>query len=140
MATSDRDFYLMDVTDLPVDLFRGGNATGFQFHEDRALKDCQTYGRDGVTFVRANLTGFSCFDHITERMKRQGKNIWKLKKGVAIPAELCLVKDSRVGYEGHFMIAPLRDMPLKKYVGILEELERDPARCVKLTPQEIRNG
>jgi len=112
----------------------------FSFHEDRALKDCVTYERDGVTFVSANLTGFSCFDHITERMKQQGRNVWKLRKGVAIPTELGLVKDLRPGYEGHFMLPPLRDMPLKKYVGIIEELERDPSKCVKLTPQEIRNG
>lgn len=137
---SPGDFFLMDVVDIPFELFRGGNASGFQFHEDRALKDCVTYQKDGVIYVRANLTGFSCFDHITDRMKKQGKNVWKLKKGALIPPELKLVKDQRRGHEGHFMLAPIKDMPLRKYIGLLEEIERDPSRCVKLSPQEIKNG
>lgn len=137
---SPGEFYLMDVADLPFDLFRGGNANGFQFHEDRALKDCVTYLKDGAIYVRANLTGFSCFNHITDRMKRQGKNIWKLKKGAILPPELKLVKDQRRGHEGHYMLAPFKDMPLKKYIGLIEEIERDPSKCIKLTPQEIKNG
>ena len=137
---SPSEFFLMDVADIPFDLYRGGNTMGFQFHEERALKDCITFPKDGVMYVRANLTGFSCFDRITDRMKRQGKNIWKLKKGVLLPPELKLVKDQRRGHEGHFMLAPVHDMPLKKYIGLLEELERDPTKCVKLTPQEIKNG
>ncbi len=96
---SPGEFYLMDVADLPFELFRGGNAGGFQFHEERALKDCVTYSKDGVIYVRANLTGFSCFDNITNRMKRQGKNIWKLKKGALLPSEVKLVKDKRRGHE-----------------------------------------
>lgn len=137
---SPGEFYLMDVADLPFELFRGGNAGGFQFHEDRALKDCVTYPKDGIVYVRANLTGFSCFSHITDRMKRQGKNVWKLKKGAILPPELKLVRDQRRGHEGHYMLAPFKDMPLKKYIGLIEEIERDPSKCVKLTPQEIKNG
>ena len=137
---SDREFYLMDVADLPVEVFRGGNASGFQFHEARALKDCETYTRDGVTYVRATHNGFSCYDHITDVMKRQGRNVWKIKKGASIPAELALYADRRPGYEGHFMLPPRKDMSLKRYIGILEELERDPSRCAKLTPAEIQNG
>lgn len=137
---SPGEFFLMDVADLPFDLFRGGNAQGFQFHEDRAIKDCITYPKEGVTFVRANLTGFSCFNHLTDRMRRQGKNIWKLKRGAVLPSELKLVKDQRRGHEGHYMLAPVKDMPLRKYIGLIEELERDPSKCVRLTPQEIRNG
>lgn len=137
---SPAEFFLMDVADLPFDLFRGGNAQGVQFHEDRAMKDCITYSRDGITFVTANLTGFSCFNHLTDRMKRQGKNIWKLKKGAVLPVELKLVKDQRRGHDGHYMLAPVKDMPLKKYIGLIEELERDPSKCVKLSPEEIKNG
>ncbi|WP_308363652.1 MULTISPECIES: hypothetical protein [unclassified Microbulbifer] len=137
---SPGEFYLMDVADLPFDLFRGGNASGFQFHEDRAMKDCYTYMKDGVIYVGANLTGFSCFDHITDRMKRQGKNVWKLKRGALLPVDLKLVRDERRGHEGHYMLAPAKDMPIRKYIGLLEELERDPSKCTKLTPQEIRNG
>jgi hypothetical protein len=137
---SPAEFFLMDVADLPFDLFRGGNAQGVQFHEDRAIKDCITYPRDGITFVKANLTGFSCFSHLTDRMKRQGKNIWKLKKGAVLPVELKLVKDQRRGHDGHYMLAPVKDMPLKKYIGLIEELERDPSKCIKLSPEEIKNG
>ena len=137
---STAEFFLMDITDLPFNLFRGGNATGFQFHEDRAQKDCVTYTKDGVIYVSANLTGFSCFNQITNRMRRQGKNIWKLKTGIVIRPELKLVKDQRRGHEGHFMLAPHKDMPLNDYIALIQELERDPTKCVKLTPEEIKNG
>jgi hypothetical protein len=137
---SPADFFLMDLGNLPFDLFRGGNASGFQFHEERALKDCIVYPRDGVQFVSAANSGFSCFDHLTPRMRQQGRNVWKLRKGAMLPEELRLVKDQRRGHEGHYMLVPMRDMPVYKYVGLIQELERDPSKCVKLTPEEIRNG
>lgn len=137
---NSRDFFLMDVSSLPFDLFRGGNASGFQFHEARALKDCVTYLKDGVLHVHANLTGFSSFDHITRRMRLGGRNVWKIKKGVALPVGLKMVKDMREGHEGHYMLVPNEDMPLMTYIGLLQQIERDPAKCTKLSPEEIKNG
>jgi hypothetical protein len=64
----------------------------------------------------------------------------QLRKGAPIPPELQMFKDRRVGHEGHYMLPPRRDMALKRYIGILEEFERDPMRCTKLSPKEIQNG
>ena len=37
-------------------------------------------------------------------------------------------------------IAPERQMPLKKYLGLLEELGMDRVRVVKLSAVEVKNG
>ena len=38
------------------------------------------------------------------------------------------------------MLAPIKDMPFKKYLGILEEFGIDKSKCVKLSSQEISNA
>jgi len=49
------------------------------------------------------------------------------------------VKDLRPGHEGHFMIAPEKNMLLKKYLGLLEELGMDRNRVQKLSEGEIQS-
>ena len=104
------------------------------------FKDVTTYEKSGIVYVRANGNGFSTFDHLTTGMKRQGKNVWKIKKGIPIPAGLKVVHDRTPTKKGHFMIAPDKDMPLMKHLGLLQELGSDMTKCVKLTPQEVQNG
>jgi len=132
--------FIEDFEELQRPLFRSGNSTSPNFSQNRALKDILIYERAGVAYVRANGNGFSTFDHITTGMKRQGKNVWKIKKGVSIPIGLKVVHDRTPTKKGHFMIAPDKDMPLMKYLGLLQELGSDMAKCVKLTSQEIQNG
>jgi hypothetical protein len=50
------------------------------------------------------------------------------------------VHERTPGKKGHYMIAPVNDMPLMKYLGLLQELAADMGKCVKLTPQEIQNA
>lgn len=38
----------------------------------------------------------------------------------------------RRGHEGHYMIVPKTNMPLKKYLGILEELGLDRSKVILL--------
>ncbi len=38
------------------------------------------------------------------------------------------------------MIAPDKDMPLMKYLGLLQELGTGMTKYVKLTSQEVQNG
>ena len=61
-------------------------------------------------------------------MSKPGKKIWKIKKGASLPRELRLVKDLRTGHKGHYMIAPAFNMPLKKYLGAMEELGLDRSK------------
>lgn len=132
--------FIEDFEELQRPLFRSGNASNPNFSQNRALKDIALFERAGVTYVRANGNGFSTFDHITTGMKRQGKNVWKIKKGIPIPSGLKIVHDRTPTKKGHFMIAPDKDMPLMKYLGLLQELGTDMTKCVKLTFQEIQNG
>lgn len=133
------DLYIMEVNELHVDLYRMGNAETPSFSEGRGIKDCRVVDVDGIRIVKADGNGFSAFNSVTSTMKRKGKNIWRLKKGANL-AGLKIVKDLRPKHEGHFMIAPERDMPFKKYLGILEEFGLDKSKCVKLTRQEIENA
>lgn len=61
-------------------------------------------------------------------MRNPGKKVWRIKKGAILPPELKLVKDQRPGHKGHYMIAPSKNMPLKKYLGLLEELGLDRSK------------
>ncbi|WP_444935242.1 hypothetical protein ACJJIW_11730 [Microbulbifer sp. JMSA004] len=133
------DLYIMDVGEFTTNLYRMGNAEWPKFDEARARIDVMITKRDGVEVVIANGNGFSAFDHLTKMMRKPGKKIWKIKKGVRIPNELKLVEDKRPGHEGHYMIAPETTMPLKKYLGLLEEFGLDRSKVVKLDGKEIEN-
>lgn len=136
---SEEDLYIMDINSLHEDLFRMGNAGSPSFSESRGLKDCFIVEVDGIKIVKANGNGFSAFSAVTSTMKRKGKNVWKIKKGANL-GQLRVVKDMRPDHNGHFMLAPVQDMPFKKYLGILEEFGLDKSKCVKLTPAEIANA
>jgi hypothetical protein len=133
------DLYIMDIGEFSKNLFRMGNATWPKFDEGRARIDVLITKRDGIDIVIANGNGFSAFDHLTKIMKKPGKKIWKIKRGVSIPKELKLVKDLRIGHEGHYMIVPKENMSLKKYLGILEELGLDRSKVQLLTTMELSN-
>lgn len=131
------DLYIHDVNEFITDLYRMGNSTWPAFTEDRAKSDVVIRKNSGVDVVVANGNGFSAFSYITPIMKRPKKKVWKIKKGANIPAGLKLVQDLRPGHEGHFMIAPEKEMPLKKYLGLLEELGMDRARVTLMTEREL---
>ncbi len=109
------DLYIHDINAFISDLFRMGNGTWPAFTEERAKSDVVIRKICGVDMVIANGNGFSAFSYITPIMKRPRKEICKIKKGANIPLGLRLVQDLRPGHEGHYMIAPEKDMPLKKY-------------------------
>lgn len=115
------------------------NSTWPAFTEERAKSDVLITKVNGVDVVMANGNGFSAFNYLTPIMKKPGKNIWRIKKNALMPQGLKLVKDLRPGHEGHFMIAPEKQMPLKKYLGLLEELGMDRIRVVKLSAVEVKN-
>ena len=73
-------------------------------------------------------------------MQRPGKKVWRIRKGARLPEGIVLVKDARTGHDGHFMLAPQRDMALKKYLGLLEELGMDRLSVQLLSVQEIQNA
>lgn len=100
-----------------------GNARWPNFSEVRARADAPISIQNGVEVVTANGNGFSASDKITTVMQQPGKKVWRIKKGAALPPELVLVKDLRPKHQGHYMIAPAKTMPLKKYLGALRSSE-----------------
>jgi hypothetical protein len=61
--------------------------------------------------------------------------VWRIRKGTPLPHDIRLVKD--LARQGHYMLAPAVDMPLSKFLGLLEEIASNPAFASKLSPQEI---
>ena len=122
------DLFTIDVAELTKDLYRMGNATWPAFTEERARVDVVIQTIDGIEMVLANRNGFSAYDHLTPTMQKPGRRIWRIRKGASLPPEIVLVKDLRPGHEGHYMLAPAKSMPLKKYLGALEELGMDRSR------------
>ena len=125
---SPEDLYILDVTQFTKDLYRLGNATWPVFTENRARLDVQIAVQNGVEVVIANGNGFSAFDKIIPAMQMPGRKVWRIMKGAFLPQELVLVKDRRLNHPGHYLIAPAKTMPLKKYLGALEELGMDRRR------------
>jgi hypothetical protein len=134
---SPENLYIMDVASLCVDLFRLGGKNRNSFGHDRALVDCVTFEQNGITVVVANKQGFSAFDWLTPAMKAPGKHVWRIPKGTPLPIEIVLVKDLTPGKRGHYHFAPVQNMPLTKYLGLLEEIG---IKSVKLTAEEIQRG
>ncbi len=128
----------MGLSSLHEDLYRMGSSSSPNFSEARVLIDCLIVDCDGIKIVIANGNGFSAFNRIIAPMKVRGKNVWRINKGSPIPADIRLIKD--LTDPGHYMLAPANDMPLKKFLGLLEEMATNPRVCVKLSPQEIFNA
>lgn len=134
------DLYILDVVEFTEHLYRMGNSTWPAFTEDRARVDLLIRTTGNIEVVVANGNGFSAFNHLTPIMQRPGKKVWRIKRGARLPEGIVLVKDIRTGHDGHFMLAPQRDMPLKKYLGLLEELGMDRLSVQLLSMQEIQNA
>ena len=125
---SPADLYILDVTQFSKDFYRMGNGTWPLFTDERARIDVAVSVQNVVEVVVADGNGFSAFDTIIPAMRQQGRKVWRIMKGAVIPPELVLVKDLRPNHAGHYVIAPATTMPLKKYLGALEELGMDRNR------------
>lgn len=127
------DIYILNIAELTKDLYRMGNATWPAFTDQRVRIDVRIEVRNGVEVVIANGNGFSAYDHLTPVMKKPGKKIWRIRKGASLGDDLVIGEDKTPGREGHYFIAPKRTMPLKKYLGALEELGMDRSRVELIT-------
>lgn len=134
------NLYIMDVVTFTENIYRMGNATWPSFTEDRARKDLQIRHTDRGDVVVANGNGFSAFNYITDTMRKPGQKVWRIAKGARLPEGVVLVEDRRPDHRGHYMLAPQQDMPLKKYLGLLEELGMNRLWVRLVLPQEIQNA
>lgn len=108
-----------------LDLYRFGNATHPKLDHARPLKDIAVQVVNGIEVVIANGNGIS----LSSTFDPTKRNTWKLAKSTQLPIGLTLVHDLRPGRKDHFLLAPASNMPLLKYIGLLQELA---LRCIKV--------
>lgn len=107
-----KEFYIM-----PEDLFRLGNATTSKLSNVRG-RDVDTIEINGITVIKANGKGISVFDQTGINESPMSGWVWRFPPNTQPPVGLKLVQDK----PHHFCIAPTQNMPIGKYIGLLEEL------------------
>jgi hypothetical protein len=106
------DFYIV-----PEDIYRLGSVGGPRLSNIRA-RDVDTTEINGVTVVIANGKGISVFDIEGIKLSPMSGWVWKFSSSTFMPQGLKLVQDK----PHHYCIAPMSNMPIDKYKGLLEEL------------------
>jgi hypothetical protein len=116
-----KEFYLV-----PEEIFRLGNSESPRLSNVRP-RDVDTTTINGITVIIANGKGISVFD-------KQGINdvpmngwVWRFAPNTRLPMGLKLVKDKT----NHYCIAPMSNMPIDKYKGLLEEMALTALRVFK---------
>jgi hypothetical protein len=116
-----KDFYL-----IPEDVFRLGNADGARLANVRS-RDVDTMTIHDIAVVVANGKGVSVFDRESINQAPFTGWVWKLAANTVLPPGLKLVQDK----PGHYCIAPMNNMPVDRYKGLLEELGLRAERIIK---------
>lgn len=111
---------------VPEDVFRLGNADHPRMSHVRP-RDVDSTEVNGILVVVANNKGISVFD--AEGITRTPMSgwIWKFFPGTQLPQGLKLVQDK----PHHYCIAPITNMPMDKYKGLLEELGLKATRIMQ---------
>ena len=115
------EFYIV-----PEDIFRLGNSSGSRLSNVR-LKDIKTTKINGINVVIANGKGVSVFDKEGINLSPMSGWVWHISKNIRVPTGLKLVNDKT----HHYCIAPVRNMPVDKYKGLLEEMAMRAKRIYK---------
>ncbi len=116
-----KEFYVV-----PEDIFRLGNSKGSRLSHVR-LRDIKITKINGINIVIANGKGVSVFDKEGINLSPMSGWVWHISKNISLPKGLKLVKDSR----HHYCIAPIKNMPVAKYKGLLEEMALRAKRVYK---------
>ena len=107
-----KEFYLF-----PEDVYRMGNSTSHRMTVIRQDEVITTEIK-GVIIVVANNTGISVWTKEGVIEKGLTGYAWLINAGSSLPIGLKLVND----VPGHYMLAPVHNMPLDTYKGLLEEM------------------
>lgn len=119
MGIVNQDFYIF-----PEEVYRIGNAASPRMSAFR-VGEINIYELKGVKMVIANGKGISVFT--LRGLKDEGLTglAWKFTKNIAVEVGLKLVDDDK---PEHYVLAPVRNMPLDEYKGLLEKMG---LKCVK---------
>jgi hypothetical protein len=109
---------------LPTDLYRSGTASSPNLHKPRTMppRNADQVHDVKVSYVDADSGGLSTF---TRPNLRFGNRWWKLPKGTKIPEGLRVSRDTGMNQATgavHYTIRPLHDMPLWRFIQLLERL------------------
>lgn len=87
-----------------------------------------TYNVNGVTMIVANGKGVSLYT--MEKVLEKGLTgfAWKFNKNTQVVPNLKLVNDE----PGHYMLCPIKNMPLDEYKGLLEKMGVSCAKYIKV--------
>lgn len=116
-----KDFFI-----IPEEVFRLGNSTSPKLSNVRA-RDVDTMDVNGIKVIVANGKGISVFDRAGISESPMSGWVWQFKPNTAFPEGLKLVQDK----PHHYCIAPVRNMPVDKYKGLLEEMALTATRVFK---------
>jgi len=116
-----KDFYL-----IPEDVYRLGNSESPRLGHVRSI-DVDMISVNEIVVVIANGKGISVFDLEGINQAPFTGWVWKLSSTTPLPPGLKLVHDK----PHHYSIAPVMNMPVDKYKGMLEELGLRARRVLK---------
>lgn len=111
---------------VPEEIFRLGNTTSARLAHVRD-KDIKTTQINGVIMVIADGRGISVFDKVGILASPMSGWAWRFRPNTTFPIGLKLVQDKA----HHYHIAPTHNMPMSKYIGLLEELALKADRVFK---------
>lgn len=110
------------------DLFRFGSATSSNLSKPRP-KEITITEVNGVIHIVANGRGISLFNKAGMDKSRLTGWVWEIKKHTSFPVGLKLIKDN--SSTGHHTLAPLHNMPLSQYIGLLEQVATQGQKLFK---------
>ena len=103
------------------DLYRLGNASSSLISRVRTV-DMDTNELNGITIIIANGKGISLYSKMgLEKISLSGW-VWEIKAGTVFPLGLELIKDTDDKPQGHYTLAPARNMPYSEYISLLENV------------------
>ena len=101
----------------PEEIYRMGNSTTHKLTTVRPI-EVNTININSVTMIVANGKGVSLYTIHKIIEKGLTGFAWKFEKSAKIIPGLKLVSDE----PEHYMLAPIQNMPIDKYKGLLEEM------------------
>lgn len=123
MSIINKEFYIF-----PEEVYRVGNSSS---HKMTALRvgEIDVYEIKGIKMVTANGKGISVFTLIG--LKEEGLTgfAWKFTKNTPVEPGLKLIDDEK---PEHYTLAPIKNMPLDEYKGLLEKMGLKCSKYIKI--------
>ena len=116
-----KEFYIV-----PEDVFRLGNNNNPRLSNVRP-RDVDIVKINRIDVVVANGKSISVFDRAGINASPMAGWVWRFALNLPLPVGLKMVSDKK----HHYCIAPIHNMPVDKYKGLLEEMALCAERIYK---------